>query len=60
MSRWHWLRHDWGKWEPYEHKYNIYLDSAGKHMVTRTRIRQKRTCTTCGTMQDTVVAELHQ
>lgn len=62
MSRWHWLRHDWGRWEQYKQDYGvvIYPGEVIQKEVTRARIRQKRICATCGAMQDKIVAELHQ
>lgn len=62
MSSWHWLRHDWGKWEQYEQRYTqrVFPGELIQQDLQRRRIRQKRSCLTCGTMQDKVVAELHE
>lgn len=51
-DKWHWLRHKWTKWTPYQMNYHDFSSN----------VRQWRTCQTCGTLQDELVnvnAKLH-
>lgn len=59
---WHWLRCDWTKWQPYEQNYSvvIYPGELIQQTVSRKRLREKRSCQTCGASQDRVVAEFHR
>ncbi len=53
-------RHQWGKWEQYDRRYTwAPCDLDGRADLTKEfrkcDIRQKRTCATCGKMQDELV-----
>ena len=56
--KWHWLRHDWEKWQaPYSQEYTCTGELY--QILQKERLRQRRFCRTCRKMQDEVVSELY-
>lgn len=58
---WHWLRHDWSKWQEYTERGTMlvatgFLKYDTAHPQEYVEIRQRRTCATCGRVQDELVA----
>lgn len=45
-DQWHWLRHLWTNWEPYEVRYKKGARD----------VRQRRYCVMCGFLEDELVA----
>ena len=52
-SKWHWIRHNWGKWTPYEQPYGCFSGRTSRiNPHYRTEIREWRRCKVCGHLQD--------